>query len=67
MRPVKKENRLGLPRLIVAVSIPAFVMAISSCSAVLGFSDAGQKYLDAMHNPCQHPEIFSDVSASPEN
>lgn len=27
-----------------------------------GFSESEQSYLDAMQNPCQHPEIFSNVA-----
>lgn len=36
-------------------------MTEPGCSAVHGFSQAESKYLDAVHNPCQHPEIFSNL------
>jgi hypothetical protein len=32
-----------------------------------GFSDTEQKYLNAMQNPCQHSEIFSNPCRGPRN
>jgi len=39
----------------------ALVIPMSSCAAIGGFSQVEDTYLDAMHNPCQHPEIFDNV------
>jgi hypothetical protein len=40
---------------LIAAVLAALILA--GC----GSSDMEQKYLSAMHNPCQHPEIFSNI------
>lgn len=49
--------RMNWP-VVVAVTV---AITTSACSAVQGLSAAESKYLDAVHNPCQHPEIYSNV------
>jgi hypothetical protein len=42
----------------------AWTLAVVTAMVILAgcsFSDTEQKYLNAMHNPCQHSEIFSNA------
>jgi hypothetical protein len=47
-----------------AINVTVPTIAVASAALILagcGFSDTEQKYLNAMHNPCQHAEIFSNA------
>jgi hypothetical protein len=48
-----RNQRFG----IVPVAAVLAALILAGC----GSSDTEQKYLSAMHNPCQHAEIFSNV------
>lgn len=45
-------------RFLTAVVMALLTMGMSSCS---GNTQAEQSYLDGMHNPCKHPEMYSNV------
>jgi hypothetical protein len=58
---LSKGAKIGMAVAGVGIVILAIAVIAISFSAGLGFSQTEQKYLDATHNPCQHPEIFSNV------
>lgn len=45
-------------RLLAVVVMALLAIGVSSCSAT---TQAEQNYLDGMHNPCKHPEMYSNV------
>ncbi len=51
----------------IGLGLTALVVVVLVVSQRGGFSEAEQKYLDALRSPCSHPEIYSSVASGNGN
>lgn len=61
MKTSRSRKKIAIGLGIIGILLAA---ALAKCVAGTGFSPAEKSYLDALTNPCGHPEIFDDPQSA---